>query len=465
MPNGNPQVGEMWLMRDSQGREQRGIVADLTDTIITLVSLTGQRFRSSPQLFNSNWSYTSAAPRTGLICVRGGCSDTACFRYRRDGSDEYTCPRHLPVSTPATYLTESVLGVRNTLKHPEIICPSCASPDPTPDFGVALPEGAVWSWWACHLCGRAWITVPAPPSEIVPAPDRGRWYTTTITSAMQYATHMGLRINRIDMGAATFGDIQTTSPEVVLDRVNVQLVLELLSTLAIIVLDGRPRRIQRAAMPVTRLGGRPNRPGLEMGAGPDVQTQEELTTMVRTARQESYSLPDVGTRTTPTSGGLLVSRPIPRLPVVNQQPTLPAPVVDVPTVPPNTNWKSRTDGHIVQVLSRTVEDSLEVVHFRREGALIRMSATVSTFRKEYEVLDESHVITHTTAQVGEEWSDHLTGETLHVHQINQKKMEVAFIRPDGKVRFISFRQLASGEMHRIVRRPVYAHLLDDETKE
>lgn len=182
MPVGQPVLGEQWETRDLHGRAVRGIVADVTPTVITFVSLTGSRYRVSPSRLSTSWAFVSAAPRTPFVCSRRGCSLTAVFLYSRGTSPDYTCPRHAPAGTHLNLLRDQP-GAPQSQPAPAITivnpCPNCGHPDPVELWSghEDLPEV---SGWSCVQCNNAWSAVVGGANPNT----NGQWWRGAVATAI-----------------------------------------------------------------------------------------------------------------------------------------------------------------------------------------------------------------------------------------------------------------------------------------
>jgi hypothetical protein len=175
-------MGELRETRDTQGRAIRGIVADVSNTIVTFVSLTGSRYRISPDRLHLNWTYVALAPRSPFVCSRRGCSLSAVFRYSRGTSPDYTCPRHAPAGTRLELLSDQP-DAPQSQPNPNLTvaspCPNCGNPDPVENMVARdiMPEVTGWS---CVLCNSTWAYIPGRANpNTTPA-----WWMDAISTAI-----------------------------------------------------------------------------------------------------------------------------------------------------------------------------------------------------------------------------------------------------------------------------------------
>lgn len=182
MPVGRPAVGELWQSVDSEGRIIRGVIAEMLQTIVTLVSVTGQRYRVAPNRLLTSWTYDAAAPRTPFVCSRRGCASTAIFRYSRGTSPDYVCPRHAPAGTRLELLSDDPnFGVSHPQRNNErssLPCPACHSPDPIEDRSLNVLDEVMG--WSCLRCNNRWFTIrPNEATTFV-----GNWWLDNIRVAI-----------------------------------------------------------------------------------------------------------------------------------------------------------------------------------------------------------------------------------------------------------------------------------------
>lgn len=428
-------------MRDPSGRETRGVVAEVTPSQVTLVSMTGTRTRLSPTSFGLTWLFTQAAPRTGLGCARRSCPETAVFRTRKDALDEYVCPRHLPVGLQAELLTDVPEGLVANRSHIEVICPSCASPDPTEDHALPRPERAPWSWWTCHLCSRAWVTISAPPEDVVGPQARGRWYQAQILSAVDVANTLG-SVERIEAGRGAYGDVSgvpNTDPAK-FQTSSVRLILEIEPANIHLVLNARPTRLarERAHMGVQRLGGRPNRPSVEQAPGSNVVPIRPRVTAP-------------------------VSRPrVAEPPPIQESAPPPPPSRDELTrqlVPIGSQWRRISTSETVIVDEHFKrEDGTDMIAVHKIGDRLPSMHAVSLFVTAFvpsssDVAEEERLFTE--IRVNDEWRG-VDGVEVVVQSKQDKRRTVTVALPSGSTRTLAMSDFR--DMRRIVRRTAYERL-------
>lgn len=209
MPFNDPRVGELWEMRDIEGRAVRGVVADVTSTAITLVSLTGNRSRVPPRSLNLAWAYVSA-PRTAYNCARRSCDQQAVFRYYRGQSPEYACARHMPVGTRGELLPDQpdAPGQPSREVTAPTPCPQCTHLEPVEVLadpnatGLDLPPPEA-SEWTCPLCSARWILIITRPDVNYGT----HWQMTALTAARNRAMRQGHEVVSVQTSASTFGVI------------------------------------------------------------------------------------------------------------------------------------------------------------------------------------------------------------------------------------------------------------------
>lgn len=445
MPQEQPLIGEVWYMRDPSGRESRGVIAEVTPTQITLVSMTGNRTRLPPASFRLLWSFLQLTPRTGLSCARRSCPDVAVFRSRRDALDEYVCPRHLPVGIHAEFLTNVPEGVVGNRTYVEVICPSCASPDPTEDLALPRPDRAPWSWWTCHLCSRAWVTVSSPPIDLVDTHARGRWYQTQVLSAIGVVHAIGT-VDRIEAGRGALGDVRSvTSLDAARFRPeDVKLVLEIEPSVIHIVMNSRPTRLarERGRMGVQRLGGRPNRPAVEGARVIPLRTPSN-----------------------PTARPAPVSTPAPELATTEELTALfdsvgsAAPSRVLELAPIGSTWRRASTSDVVVVDSHVRDEvGRDVVRVRRSGDKLISMFALDDFRTAFVPTTAEHEDNERLFDrigVDEEWRG-VDGVAVTVQSKQPKRQTITVVLPSGSTRVLSPSDFRG--MQKIVRRTAYERL-------
>lgn len=181
MPVGRPAVGELWQSVDSEGRVIRGVISEMLQTIVTLVSATGNRYRVAPSRLLVSWTYEAPPPRTPFVCSRRGCSSTAVFQYSRGMSPDYVCPRHAPSGTRLELLNDDPnFGASRSVpaSRASLPCPACHSPDPIEDRSLNVLDEVMG--WSCLHCNNRWFTIrPTEDTTFV-----GNWWLDNIRVAI-----------------------------------------------------------------------------------------------------------------------------------------------------------------------------------------------------------------------------------------------------------------------------------------
>lgn len=480
------------MMRDAQGLEVRGVVAHVTETIITLASTTGHRFRVAPRMMELNWTFSAAAPRTPMNCGRRGCPTGAVFRYTRDGVIEYVCPRHLPTSIEAELLTNStVADPRGTRVQPPMPCPACASMETAEDLLSIRPHGAPWSWWTCQLCGRVWATISAPPADLVDAQSRGRWYETTIREAERHMSSQHLALDRIEMGVGAWGDANAADrwPE----RYSgwaIRMTLSVEPPSAHLILQDRARPVRPSPpLPVRRLGGRPNRPQVEAVGLTDTD-RREFDEHRRNAQQaQAAPLPgrplappprpspepreeavDPRLVTLAREHGVTVRTIRTLLTVV--EPALAARMQTQASLPEmwgtlfasGAMWKSKQTGQEVEVATIGGGSVFAVV----VATTLPMSMPLLTFIDTYEPSFDAKTAEDEPegppigASIGEEWEEVSTGRVAVVGAINSKRRSITLTDMQSRNYVLAFKDFAT-QWRPFVRASAYEHLMNDDT--
>jgi hypothetical protein len=154
-----PQIGETWTHRLVHAD---GIVARVVGTIVTFVSLTGNRasiqFNRQGAAENTppDWVLKSPAPSWFQSCSRERCPGSAFIRYVRPPKDvvELVCPAHVPkgIKSEASDKPFLVTGFFHGST-----CLACGQ-DGIEVFGE-LPWSRQQSdsLWCCSVCSEWWL--------------------------------------------------------------------------------------------------------------------------------------------------------------------------------------------------------------------------------------------------------------------------------------------------------------------
>lgn len=203
MPDQNPTPGETWEMRDNHGRVTRGIVAEISTNITTLVALTGARIRVPSSRLPQQWVFVAAPPKTSLTCSR--CKQPGILRYQRDTTPDFVCPKHVPVGVIATVHTpgERVLPAeRAPAPKNVIVCPHCGNADPVEDKRLGRLDLGQFGWWTCMLCSSRWGLIAEPSTD---TDNRGRWYGATLADLYNTMLEQNANMTRIEMSRSAWG--------------------------------------------------------------------------------------------------------------------------------------------------------------------------------------------------------------------------------------------------------------------
>ena len=484
MPNGNPLVGEVWETSDPTGRNIRGIVADVTDTIITLVSFTGNRFRLSPARLLSSWHFYLSPPNTALHCTRRGCRSAGILRYLRGSSPEWVCPRHLPVGVQASLTTESIGAPgfqpppppAETLANltPEgvsVRCLGCGNTDPVEDSRVQLLEHA--ALWICGRCNERWCFISANPAYIRTNADVAM-LDVLVEARVQLAVE-NYRIEEITSAPSVFhvferltreagpGPDPTQPRPVSYAGVPIRNGLDFYSQNPI----GTLLRVQLAGGPEHRPPPRLERQqamnvnfGLMYGGEAPVPAPPPPVPVpypvgnfeIGSQRpyQDGRAEGTVGVNRT-DAGGLLDSM-------------APAP----PYISQGTRWVNRSSGEVVEVdhLGTSTDSNEPVVHFKRVSD--DMEVNLVLFQRDFSAMfrpytQETPRIEERVVEVlkDEEWEHVESHAVVKVDSVDTKRNLVVVLDKD-KRRSVPMLDFVNAKWRKIVRRTSYDRLLELE---
>ena len=505
MPVDDPAVGEVWETTDATGRTVRGILADVTATIVTLVSFTGNRFRISAGRM-AGWHFIQAPPNTGMRCTRSGCNQPGILRYTRGPETIWTCPRHLPVGVQAQLTTESIGVNRPTPPVPAPApaavnrsCLSCGSVDPVEDVSITLPPTSVL--WRCNLCNARWVIVDMT-GVVVQA--FGNDESSVIRQILDDTRVQLLAENyRIE-------EIQTADPRF-------QQMFDFHHHTGSILEPGRTGYLDTvtlyAGIPVRALhdaNGPTPSIRLRLAGGP------EFRAPVRPARQmlgplvpNVEGLPVSGVtrfndivlqRTLPaptpvgvTAGAYVVGDPhfVGVIPPRQDYPFRVSPeetvalrqrlndhglgalleeMAPTPFVTKGSQWRNGSTGDIVVVdrLGQSTESPETVVHFRRvsddmKTGMVLLQRDFETMFKPYtqERLYAKEDKSSVEVLKDEEWEHVESGITVIVESVDLKR-NLIVVEGKGKRQSLPILDFQKGKWKRLIRRTAYDRLLEDE---
>jgi hypothetical protein len=491
MPNGNPLAGEVWETTDPTGRVVRGVVADITSTIVTLVSFTGNRFRLPPRGLTSSWRFSQAPPPTALRCSRRGCMHAGILRFARGSNVEWVCPRHLPVGIQASLTTESIgsprppapvtpspaIQINPPIEDPR--CLGCNNTDPVEDTRVALPPDV--SLWICTRCSERWCLI-GQPSTVVSSYDSHTAILDTLNAVRVALSVENYHIQEISTSGTYYGlfeaEVARQVSEVSGDRPRVD-------SPGMVVYAGLPIRNSftfRADNPMLTLMR------LQLGGGPELRPGRPLPRdMEERLSQLQQAVPGLptppGVFTEPVavrpantvsmyaSGRETFSMALTRVSPADPTELL-AEMHSTPFVSKGTRWSNRSNGEIVEVteLGRSTDRGDTVVHFKRisddlEAGVVLMQLDFVTL---YKPMDEPAAMAKLREESivevlkDEEWEHIDSGETGVIDAVDTKRNLVVIIGKDTKRRTVRMIEFVNNKWRKIVRKTAYARLLEDD---
>ena len=504
MPVDDPTVGEVWEMTDPTGRVVRGIIADVTPSIVTLVSFTGNRFRISPSRL-SGWRFTQAPPNTSLRCTRQSCTQPGILRYTRGPTPEWVCPRHLPVGVQAALTTESIgtarpaAPVQEPTVVPAVHCPNCQNPDPVEDTRVQFHTGA--SLWLCPICNARWAYVSV--GALHPDDDESAILRSRLDNARVDLLAENYRIEEISVRSLRHHQlfefwhrIQTSEPGRNGGFAQDTIVLYAGIPVRNVNIQGNP-----SADLHLRLTGGPEfrrpapRPAVLSALVPNVEGRpiDGVTRFDDITFQRTYPAPTRIEALGPVNGIYAVSEPefVGVLPTRQDRPirtpqemrvletrieeqglvALLEEMTPTPFVSKGSRWRNSSTGDIVEVdrLGRSTEGSREpVVHFRRVSD--DMGTGMVLLQRDFETMFKPFTVERTrgdnkiTVEVlmGEEWEHVESGATIIVASVDTKR-NLVISEPStthSKGRTIPLLDFSNGKWKRLIRRTAFERILD-----
>lgn len=473
----------MWEMLDGTGRSVRGVVSDISDTILTLVSFTGNRFRTTPRGLDVSWRFSQPPPPTALRCNRRGCSQPGIMRFQRGVSPEWVCPRHLPVGVQATLTTES-LGVPETPQAPEQVlsrCPGCTlQVEPIEDARCSTDIITFWQCPACNTRWGAWSLTPEWGArnertcsfirEVLAA------YSEHLRALHVTIGHLEVLPGVIEMLMRT-PHLEETTPATIpqmysLLGFNLRPNFDLPQTTPIIIrVSGAP--IVRMAPPEASGGWRllpqAPRPTIEQTA----QQMAQALRMDRALRPGEIAV--VGEPE--YVGRFPIRREIPVQPLVEpfspaspDETALMTAMAPTPYAAVGQRWVNRSTGDLVEVtrVQPTDDRTTQAVHFRRvaDGIESSHALVLEDFLRECRpfVAKSSAPMQVPVVEVikDEEWEHRDSGEVVVIESVDTKRDLVIVVQKEGKRRSVPWYEFANAKWRKIVRRTSFDRLLDLE---
>lgn len=492
MPAGQPQVGEVWEMLDGTGRSVRGVVSDISPTILTLVSFTGNRFRTTPSRLDITWRFSQPPPPTALRCNRRGCGQPGIMRFQRGMSPEWVCPRHLPVGVQATLTTES-LGVPQTPQAPEQVlsrCPGCTlEVEPIEDARCSTD---IITFWQCPACNARWGAWSLTPEWGARDERTASFIREVLTAYSEHLRALHVTISQIDALPGVIEmllrspHLEETLPSTIPQMYsflgfNLRPNFDLPDTTPIIIrVTGAP--IVRAVAPTVnergwRLLPQAPRPTIE-------QTAAQLAHALRMDRElrpdrdrplRPGEIAIVGD--TEYVGRFPIRREIqieplvePFAPASPDETALMTAMAPTPYAAVGQRWVNRSTGDLVEVTRVRLTDdrSTQAVHFRRvaDGIESSHALVLEDFLRECRpyVAKSSAPVQVPVAQVikDEEWEHIDSGEVVTIDTVDTRRDLVIVQQKEGKRRSVPLYEFANAKWRKIVRRTSFDRLLDLE---
>ncbi len=478
MPNDNPLVGEVWEHADATGRNIRGIVADVTSTMATLVSFTGNRFRIAPARLISTWRFSQAPPPTALRCSRRGCPHAGILRYSRGPNADWVCARHLPVGVQASLTTESLGRPAEPSPAPRpapavtdveweevpaVRCLRCGNPDPVEDTRVTLPSRT--SLWTCPLCSDRWcyiFTRPLPPGA-----DEERALFDVLNEVRVALTMGNFTIQEIAASnavwrvvenevLATGGTTTPGSPLVVYAglpfRNNPAFSLENPAhALLRLNLTGGPdfRRPEPTPLQVARAEGMNE--NFRRLYGPQAALDEVDRRAAEAQQGAQQILGEARNLLSQLQGGQVHTQPNPEANGLLAEMNPPPPFVGK-----GTRWVERSTGDLVEVsyLDKAT-DGDTVVHFKRVSD--NLGANAVLLQRDFETLFRPYTVEPTRSEPvieilkDQEWEHVESGEVVRIDNVDTKRNLVT-VEAKDKRRSVPMLDFVNAKWRKVVRK-------------
>jgi hypothetical protein len=429
-------VGEVWTT-NAGDREVQGVVASITPDIITLVSLTGNRFRAAPDRILGMWAFSQPALHSDIECYRPGCTNPGILIYNER---VYTCPVHAPVGTTSRLVTPS--RVEPSVPPSAVCsipCPFCTNPDTVENLQANYNFVSAWQ---CLRCGEQWVSafVEGEPLQsdvqlMIDAVSARNVGIESIIVSSQAARSLTWDVYTESGGPTLiFGYPLRVIDALHRDTGEVFLVHLSRASLA--------RRWNSHTTP------EPERPRPVLEAE-NPATGQSVFTMSLAVGVEYPNNSSVGGDITLRSGtGALEEAGVARVWVQE---------IDPPT--PGTQWVNKGTGAIVTV-TKVIPG--EGVHYKDEGNSIIVTLTdfLQLFtRREHTVPVSVAVV----PVVGEEWENTLSNLVYSITEVFVDRMTVIVERlSDSNKTSVKLQDFSSTYWKKVNRRTAYEHLLDDD---
>ena len=483
MPNGNVLLGEVWETNSPEGRTIRGIIADVSTTILTLVSFTGNRFRISPDRFAGTWRFVQAPPATALRCSRRGCTYAGILRFTRGSTAEWVCPRHLPVGVQAVLTTESIgqpaptptptpPGPAPDVEVASIHCLNCSNPDPVEDHRASLPAAA--SLWTCTRCNERWCIISS-------SPDWGSaWEQAMFDTLQQVRVTLAIEnyvIQEMTTTMATFRSferearVEFASQDVAYAGIRVGWS----ATFAMEHPANTLLRIRLRGGPHHRTELLPRGTALRAVVdGNVIGVVDRFEATTETPRDVAMITPYTPGRT--NLGPISFERTFPPSSESEAAGFLNS-MAPTPFVSKGSRWVNNSNGDIVEVayLGRSTDGSEPVVHFKRISDTLESNQMM--LLRDFETMHR--VFAHDTTKrreretvvevlKDEEWEHVESGEVVRIDSVDTKRNLVIVMggattpTVSAKRRSVSMLDFVNAKWRRIVRKTAFARLMEDD---
>ena len=487
MPVDDPAVGEVWETTDATGRTVRGVLADVTANIVTIVSFTGNRFRISAGRMGG-WHFMQAPPNTAMRCTR--CTQPGILRFTRGTTHDWVCPRHLPVGVQAQLTTESLGVNRPTSPVPPSApasinrsCLNCGSVDPVEDTRVQLPPTS--SLWMCNLCSARWAIIDMT-GVLVQAfgGDESAVVRQILDDTRVQLLGENYRIEEIQTAETRFQQIfdfyhRVSSP----DRAGATGYLDTVTLYAgipvrLVLTDGASGalRLRLAGGPEFRAPARQNRAVTALIPNVEGRPVDGVTRFDDIVLQRTVPAPGtVYIADQPHFVGIIptrVDRPF-RVESEAAAQTIGALLEEMaptPFVTKGSQWKNSSTGDIVVVdrLGQSTENRETVVHFRRVSD--DMKTGMVLLQRDFETMFKPYTQERPYAKEDkisievlkdEEWEHNDSGITVIVESVDTKR-NLVVVEGKGKRQSLPLLDFQKGKWKRLIRRTAYDRLLEDE---
>ena len=196
MPEGSPFVGEIWQMNTVGASPTQGVVTEISQGSVTLLSQIGRNASVPLSSFLLTWTYIRTPAEHH--CTTQGCDHIACVQIREQGEWSWVCVNHIRRGVDIRFEPGS--------ESPPFFdqCPSCGAPRTIASEAAEIGGHRVH---LCKRCGQRWVILVGRGDHL-----DGPWMAEAIQGIVMTLEGLKFHILQCLMGTSVGESLVGTHP-------------------------------------------------------------------------------------------------------------------------------------------------------------------------------------------------------------------------------------------------------------